>query len=64
MFRHVLKNALIPLITSAEIVQCRCVPGKPRVESFFGIPGLGAFVIEASGQDFERRRGLSRAAVL
>jgi peptide/nickel transport system permease protein len=53
LFRHVLKNALIPIITSAGSYLPYVFLGSLVFESFFGIPGLGAFVIEAiSGQDF------------
>ena len=51
--RHVLRNALIPIITSAGSYLPYVFLGSLVFESFFGIPGLGAFVIEAiSGQDF------------
>jgi peptide/nickel transport system permease protein len=53
LFRHVLKNALIPIITSAGSYLPYVFLGSLVFESFFGIPGLGAYVIEAiSGQDF------------
>lgn len=53
LFRHVLRNALIPVITSAGAYLPYVFLGSLVFESFFGIPGLGAFVIEAiSGQDF------------
>jgi peptide/nickel transport system permease protein len=53
LFRHVLKNALIPIITSAGAYLPYVFLGSLVFESFFGIPGLGAFVIEAiGGQDF------------
>ena len=53
LFRHVLRNALIPIITSAGAYLPYVFLGSLVFESFFGIPGLGAFVIEAiSGQDF------------
>ncbi len=53
LFRHVLKNALIPIITSAGAYLPFVFLGSLVFESFFGIPGLGAFVIEAiTGQDF------------
>ncbi len=51
--RHVLRNALIPIITSAGSYLPYVFLGSLVFESFFGIPGLGSFVIEAiSGQDF------------
>ena len=53
LFRHVLKNALVPIITSAGAFLPYVFMGSLVFESFFGIPGLGAFVIEAiAGQDF------------
>jgi peptide/nickel transport system permease protein len=53
LMRHVLRNALIPIITSAGAYLPYVFLGSLVFESFFGIPGLGAFVIEAiSGQDF------------
>ena len=53
LFRHVLRNALIPIITSAGSYLPYVFMGSLVFESFFGIPGLGAYVIEAiSKQDF------------
>jgi peptide/nickel transport system permease protein len=51
--RHVLRNALIPIITSAGSYLPYVFLGSLVFESFFGIPGLGAYTIEAIGkQDF------------
>ncbi len=51
--RHVLRNALIPIITSAGAYLPYVFLGSLVFESFFGLPGLGAYVIEAIGkQDF------------
>jgi peptide/nickel transport system permease protein len=53
LLRHVLRNALIPIITSAGSYLPYVFLGSLVFESFFGIPGLGAYVIEAIGaQDF------------
>jgi peptide/nickel transport system permease protein len=53
LYRHVLRNALIPIITSAGSYLPYVFLGSLVFESFFGIPGLGAYVIEAIGkQDF------------
>jgi peptide/nickel transport system permease protein len=53
LFRHVLRNALIPIITSAGGYLPFVFLGSLVFESFFGIPGLGAYVIDAiAGQDF------------
>jgi peptide/nickel transport system permease protein len=53
LFRHVLRNAAIPIITSAGAYLPYVFLGSLVFESFFGIPGLGAYVIDAiAGQDF------------
>jgi peptide/nickel transport system permease protein len=53
LWRHVLRNALIPIITSAGGYLPAVFMGSLVFESFFGIPGLGAYTIEAiSKQDF------------
>ncbi len=53
LVRHVLRNALIPIITSAGSYLPYVFLGSLVFESFFGLPGLGAYVIEAiTKQDF------------
>jgi peptide/nickel transport system permease protein len=53
LFRHVLKNALIPILTGAVVVIPLLFLGSLLSESFFGIPGLGSYTIDAiSSQDF------------
>jgi peptide/nickel transport system permease protein len=53
LYAHVLRNALIPIITSAGAYLPYVFLGSLVFESFFGLPGLGAWVIEAIGrQDF------------
>jgi peptide/nickel transport system permease protein len=53
MYGHVLRNALIPIITSAGGYLPYVFMGSLVFETFFGVPGLGAYVIEAIGkQDF------------
>lgn len=53
LFRHVLKNAMIPILTGAVVVIPLLFLGSLIVESFFGIPGLGSYTIEAiNSQDF------------
>ena len=53
LYRHVLRNALIPIVTSAGSFLPYVFLGSLVFESFFGLPGLGAYVIEAiSRQDF------------
>jgi len=53
LFRHVLKNAMIPILTGAVVVIPLLFMGSLLSESFFGIPGLGSYTIDAiQGQDF------------
>jgi peptide/nickel transport system permease protein len=53
LYKHVLRNALIPIITSAGSYLPYVFLGSLVFESFFGLPGLGAYVIEAiTKQDF------------
>lgn len=47
MARHVLKNAMIPIITSMAMALPGLVTGSLLLESFFGIPGLGSMSINA-----------------
>ena len=53
LFRHVLRNALIPILTGVVVVLPMLFMGSLLVESFFGIPGLGSYTIDAiNRQDF------------
>ncbi|MBK9132494.1 MAG: ABC transporter permease [Gammaproteobacteria bacterium] len=53
LFKHVLKNALIPILTGAVVVLPLLFLGSLIMESFFGIPGLGSYTIDAiNTQDF------------
>jgi peptide/nickel transport system permease protein len=53
LFRHVLQNALIPILTGVVVVVPLLFMGSLITESFFGIPGLGSYTIDAIGsQDF------------
>jgi len=53
LFRHVLKNAMIPILTGAVVVIPLLFLGSLLSESFFGIPGLGSYTIDAiQAQDF------------
>jgi peptide/nickel transport system permease protein len=53
LFRHVLKNGLIPILTGAVVVIPTLFMGSLILESFFGIPGLGSYTIDAiRQQDF------------
>jgi peptide/nickel transport system permease protein len=53
LLRHVLRNALIPILSASVAVIPLLFMGSLITESFFAIPGLGSYLIEAiSGQDF------------
>ncbi|MCW8902938.1 MULTISPECIES: ABC transporter permease [Sedimenticola] len=53
LFRHVLKNAMIPILTGVVVVLPLLFMGSLITESFFGIPGLGSYTIDAiNRQDF------------
>jgi len=53
LFRHVLGNAMIPILTGVVVVLPLLFMGSLITESFFGIPGLGSYTIDAiSNQDF------------
>ena len=53
LFNHVFKNALIPILTGIVVILPLLFLGSLIVESFFGIPGLGSYTIDAiQSQDF------------
>jgi len=53
MYGHVLRNALIPILTGVVVILPLLFMGSLVMESFFGIPGLGAYTIYAiNNQDF------------
>ena len=53
LFNHVFKNALIPILTGVVVILQLLFLGSLIVESFFGIPGLGSYTIDAiQSQDF------------
>ena len=53
LIRHVLRNALIPILTGVVVVIPLLFLGSLLTESFFGIPGLGSYTIDAiQAQDF------------
>ncbi|MEY3202551.1 MAG: hypothetical protein RIR70_2101 [Pseudomonadota bacterium] len=59
LFRHVLRNALIPILTGVVVVIPLLFMGSLLTESFFGIPGLGSYTIDAiNAQDFSVVRAM------
>lgn len=53
LFRHILPNSLIPILTGVVVVIPALFMGSLLLESFFGIPGLGSYMLDAiKAQDF------------
>ncbi len=53
LFKHVLPNALIPILTGVVVVIPLLFMGSLVMESFFGIPGLGSYMLDSiERQDF------------
>jgi len=53
LLRHVLKNAMLPILTGVVVLIPSLFMGSLILESFFGIPGLGSYIIDAiQQQDF------------
>jgi len=61
LFRHALKNALIPTVSVAAIETGSLLGGNMIIETVFGWPGLGRLVVESI---FLRNFPLVQAAVL
>ena len=60
LFVHVLKNAMIPVITRVMIRLPFLVVGSLLIERFFGIPGIGDALLSALDQaDFPVIRGIA-----
>ena len=47
LFKHLLKNAMIPIITNVVLALPYLCLGSFLLESFFGIPGLGGITLNA-----------------
>jgi peptide/nickel transport system permease protein len=47
MFKHVLKNAMVPIITGLVIAIPFLITGALLLESFFSIPGMASLLIDA-----------------
>jgi peptide/nickel transport system permease protein len=59
LLKHVLKNALIPILTNTVAVLPTLIMGSLLLENFFGIPGLGSYLVEAiSANDFSVVRAM------
>ena len=59
LFGHVLRNAMLPIVTSTVAAFPMLFLGSLIMESFFGIPGLGSYTIDAiNAQDFSIVRAM------
>jgi peptide/nickel transport system permease protein len=59
LFRHVLRNAMLPILTGTISSIPLLFMGSLIAESFFGIPGLGSYTIDAiNAQDFSIVRAM------
>ena len=57
MIAHVLRNALIPILTNVVVAIPLLFTGSLLLEAFFGIPGLGSITVDAiDGNDFSTLR--------
>lgn len=50
VFKHALKNALIPVITAVGLTVSRLLGGAVLTESVFSVPGLGKLMVDAIKQ--------------
>ncbi|NLY26341.1 MAG: ABC transporter permease [Alcaligenaceae bacterium] len=59
LMRHVFRNALLPILTGTVSAIPLLFMGSLIAESFFGIPGLGSYTIDAiNAQDFSIVRAM------
>ncbi|MDD1612059.1 MAG: ABC transporter permease [Methylococcaceae bacterium] len=59
LLKHVLPNAMIPILTGVVVVLPLLFMGSLIMESFFSIPGLGSYTIDAiNSQDFAMVRAM------
>lgn len=59
LFKHALKNAMLPILTNVIVGIPFLIMGSLLLENFFGIPGIGRYLIDAIGkQDFAVIRAL------
>jgi len=59
MIHHVLRNAMIPILTNVVMAIPFLFTGSLLMEKFFGIPGMGAMTVDAiTGNDFATLRAM------
>lgn len=53
MYRHVLRNAMMPVVTFLGMIIAEIIAGSIVVEQVFGLPGVGRLLISSvSTRDF------------
>ena len=53
MYKHVLKNALIPVVTFLAMIMAEVLAGSIVLEPVFSLPGLGRLlVVSISNRDY------------
>ena len=50
VLKHALKNAIIPVVTVVGIQVAQVASGTVIMETIFGLPGMGRFLVEAMTQ--------------
>ena len=59
MYKHVLKNSMIPILTVFGLIMAEVVAGTIIVEKVFSLPGIGQLLITAiSNRDFPLVQGI------
>lgn len=59
MYKHVLKNALIPILTVFGLITAEVMAGTIIVEQVFSIPGVGQLLVTAiNNRDFPLVQGI------
>jgi peptide/nickel transport system permease protein len=59
LFKHALKNAMLPILTSVIVSIPFLIMGSMVYENFFGIPGIGGYLIDGiQKQDFAVTRAM------
>lgn len=59
LFRHVLKNAMIPILTVFGLILAEIIAGTIIVEQVFGLPGIGDLLVSSiSYRDFPLVQGI------
>lgn len=65
VFKHSLKNAIIPVVTVLGLQIAQIAGGSVIIESIFGLPGMGQFLVEAITQrDYPVIQGINLLIVV